>query len=342
MAGGTESGPLPRIRVFRDSGVAVSDQITVQLTYLIGQGILRPGQRLWSIRQLSSEYGINHNVALVAFGTLQRVGLIESNPARGYYVSGRQSWDMEWVQSVRNAMKAAPAVLGQLREQGIPLEQFVQALVLTERLALSTPTPALEVVFAECNPASLTYFADKLDRALSIRVQRRLLSELDRDRGSVPDIIATNIYHLGEVTERCDAGKIALVGLSVRVAEETRHDLREIPPRSRIASVAPARVAMANMAMIAATAVPAGHEIIPLNLEDEAEMQDGLERADVVMVHAGNLGLLSDWQPRKRFVIYETEYDPLSVAYLQETIERVSRQLGVTAERAQPNGPAGV
>lgn len=327
MPTGSEDSKLPRIAVYHDTLVALSDQIAFQLTYLIVQGSLRPGQRLWSVRQLSAELRINHNTVLVALSLLQKAGLIEASTVRGYYVCGRQQWNAAWVAAVRDAMNLAPAILDQLRARNIPLSQFFQALVLAERQSLSEmgEGASLSVVFAECNPASLAYFGDKLDAVLSVRVQRRLLSDLEEDH-RIPDIAVTNIYHLGTLSDRYDAGKIALVGLSVRVSDDTRNALTRIPAASRIAVIAPAHSAMSNMAMIAATAVPTGHEILPLNLEDEAELYQGLSRADVILIHEGNRNILEAGRRKKSFVTYSTEYDPLSIAYLQETIAKIMGQ----------------
>lgn len=318
---------LPRVAVYHDTTVALSDQIAFQLTYLIVQGALRPGQRLWSVRQLSAELGINHNTVLVALSSLQKAGLVETSTARGYFVSGRQGWNMGWVASIRDAMHLAPRTLDQLTARNIPLDRFLQALVLAERQALSAigEGSRLSVVFAECNPASLAYFGDQLDAVLSIRAQRRLLPDLAEDPG-IPDLAVTNIYHLGTLSEYYDAGKVGLVGLSVRVSDRTRHALTQVPARSRIAVIAPARAAMSNMAMIAATAVPKDHEIISLNLEDEVELHHGLSCADVIVIHDGNRSIVDPRYGNKLFIGYATEYDPLSIGYLQETIAKIVEQ----------------
>ncbi len=324
-------GPeLPRMAVQHDTMVALSDQIAFQVIYWVGQGKLRPGQRLWSLRHLSADLGINHNTILVAFAELQQLGLVESHGARGYFVAPRHRWNRERVDAVQHAMQVAPNILKQLEAHHIPVTQGVQALILLgqpSRFGWSADAD-LSVVFTECNAASLTYFGDQLDAAIPLRAHRRLLADVAREPG-VPDLVVTNIYHLGQLREYYDPGKFELVGLSVRVSHDTRRALEQVPRQARIAVVAPARAAMANMASIAATAMAPGREILPLNLEDLEALHAGLADADVIVIHDGNRSVLGAVNSGQRIVSYATEYDPLSLGYLCEMIEKLRRPLGV-------------
>ncbi len=321
---------LPGMVVQHDSMVALSDQISFQVTYWMGQGSLRPGQRLWSLRQLSADLGINHNTILVAFTELQKLGLVESHGARGYFVAPRHRWSRERLDSVQHAMQVAPNIFKQFDEHNIPMMQGIQALMLFEPLSRfgSKADVELSVVFTECNPASLAYFGDQLDAAIPIRAHRRLLDDVAQEPG-VPDLVVTNIYHLGQLREYYDLAKFELVGLSVRVSHGTRRTLERLPHQARVAVVASDRAAMANMATIAATAMVADQEILSLNLEDVEALHAGLADADVIVIHDGNRGVLGTVNSGQRIVSYETEYDPLSLGYLDEIIEKLRRLAGV-------------
>ncbi len=321
---------LPLIVVQHDTMVALSDQIVFQIIYWMGRGALRPGQRLWSVRQLSKDLGINHNTILVAFAELQQGGFVESQGARGYFVAARPGWDRARLDAVHYATQMAPNILKQFAAHQVPMSVGVQALTL---LALPTrfgggAVRALEIVFTECNAASLTYFGDQLAEITSIPIQRRLLGDVARSPG-VPDLVVTNIYHLGQLREYYDPGKFELVGLSVRVSDATRRALGRIPRTARIAVVAPSRTAMHNMASIATTALSSGHEVVPLNFEDLTELQQCLTHVDVIVVHDGTRGMLGALTSRQRVVDYATEYDPLSIDYLRERIQALQRATGV-------------
>lgn len=67
-----------------------SDHLYIQvadgLEKMIGEDILRIGDRLPSVRMLSEEYGISMGTAFQAYYHLEGKGLIESRPKSGYYV----------------------------------------------------------------------------------------------------------------------------------------------------------------------------------------------------------------------------------------------------------------
>src|SRR5580658_4296796 len=51
----------------------------------------RPGDRVPSVRQFSSQHGVSIPTALQAYVTLETRGLIEARPRSGYYVRARQA-----------------------------------------------------------------------------------------------------------------------------------------------------------------------------------------------------------------------------------------------------------
>ena len=61
-------------------------QVADGLEKMIGEEILKIGDKLPSVRMLSEEYGISMGTAFQAYYHLEGKGLIESRPRSGYYV----------------------------------------------------------------------------------------------------------------------------------------------------------------------------------------------------------------------------------------------------------------
>ena len=61
-------------------------QIAAGLEKMIGEEILKIGDKLPSVRMLSDEYGISMGTAFQAYYHLEAKGLIEARPKSGYYV----------------------------------------------------------------------------------------------------------------------------------------------------------------------------------------------------------------------------------------------------------------
>jgi DNA-binding transcriptional MocR family regulator len=75
------------IHVDRASHVPIYLQIKESVRNLITQGVLRPGDRLPSTRQLAGKLGVNRMTVEAAFGQLEADGLISSHVGRGTFVN---------------------------------------------------------------------------------------------------------------------------------------------------------------------------------------------------------------------------------------------------------------
>jgi DNA-binding transcriptional MocR family regulator len=62
------------------------EQVAQQITHLIGQGTLRPGDRIPSVRKLVIQKSVSVSTVLQAYQLLESRGLIEARPQSGFYV----------------------------------------------------------------------------------------------------------------------------------------------------------------------------------------------------------------------------------------------------------------
>jgi DNA-binding transcriptional MocR family regulator len=66
------------------------EQLALELTALIEQGVLRPGERIPSLREASDQHRLNQGTVLQAYERLEAYGLIEARPQSGHYVRARR------------------------------------------------------------------------------------------------------------------------------------------------------------------------------------------------------------------------------------------------------------
>ena len=69
------------------SKVPIYEQIQTQILRFIEAGVLRPGDKLPSVRQLAQENGINPNTAARAYIELEIAGVVYNLPKKGVYVA---------------------------------------------------------------------------------------------------------------------------------------------------------------------------------------------------------------------------------------------------------------
>lgn len=96
---------------------SVYEQIINHYRKYISLGILKPLEKMPSVRELAIEIGVNHKTVERAYAELMKEGLIESIPKKGYFVSGEKK---------KNPM--IKDVLKNLLNQGVTKEEILEEL----------------------------------------------------------------------------------------------------------------------------------------------------------------------------------------------------------------------
>ncbi|MBR4345646.1 MAG: GntR family transcriptional regulator [Oscillospiraceae bacterium] len=69
------------------SRVPVYEQLCKSVAELAAKGVLRPGDKLPSVREESKALGINPNTVTKAYAALERDGIVYSVPGRGVFLA---------------------------------------------------------------------------------------------------------------------------------------------------------------------------------------------------------------------------------------------------------------
>lgn len=72
------------------SGTPIYRQIVDQVRQAVASGVLRPGDRLPSVREMAVELAVNPNTIAKAYQELERDGVIDTPRGKGSYVADRE------------------------------------------------------------------------------------------------------------------------------------------------------------------------------------------------------------------------------------------------------------
>lgn len=102
------------------SKVPIFIQIQTQILKFIEAGVLKPGDRLPSVRQLARDNGINPNTVARAYSQLEESGYVYNVPKKGVYVAGRKQG--------QGARSELIKTIEKFREDGVTLQQMLDAV----------------------------------------------------------------------------------------------------------------------------------------------------------------------------------------------------------------------
>lgn len=107
------------------SNTPIWEQIVHQVKELILKGVLQPNDKLFSVRELSSNLLVNPNTVSKAYQELERQGIIETRRGKGTFVSEQlpMKVDDEKVEEIKQSLKL---LLVEASYLGINKDTFVE------------------------------------------------------------------------------------------------------------------------------------------------------------------------------------------------------------------------
>ena len=98
----------------------IFEQIQNQILSFIEAGVLKPGDKLPSVRQLATDNGINPNTVAKAYAQLEQKGYVYNLPKKGVYVAD--------ISMENSKILQITSLLKPLKDNGITKEEIVKAL----------------------------------------------------------------------------------------------------------------------------------------------------------------------------------------------------------------------
>lgn len=126
------------IRIEPSSSVPIYRQIADQIRYQVAAGILKKGDKVFSVRELASQLAVNQNTILKVYNELCRENVLKVVRGEGTYVSSsEQNIPIRQRQEViAGPLREASVLAIQL---GIPIEQ-VNAILVDEYDKIHSPS----------------------------------------------------------------------------------------------------------------------------------------------------------------------------------------------------------
>ncbi|HEX2121640.1 MAG TPA: GntR family transcriptional regulator [Thermoanaerobaculia bacterium] len=115
-------------RLDASSGVPFYRQIIDQVLLAVGDGRLKPGSQLPTVRQLAVDLSVNLNTVAKAYREMEIRGIVQTQQGTGTFIAARASGAR-----IREKRKAVSDFLDRFianaEALGIPIEELVEALV---------------------------------------------------------------------------------------------------------------------------------------------------------------------------------------------------------------------
>lgn len=214
---------------------ALSDRLRDRILNALHLGMLRPGDRLPSIRTLWREMGVDHRVVAQAYRTLEAEGLVEVRGRSGVYLAPQDQFGGELLAETARWLA------------GVLVEAWKRRLTIAdvpELIRRCTQTTTLRCACVESNEDQMTAYTAELAEQFGLdpypvrispiplpRPERSVEFHWVEDELRTCDLVVTTSYHARLVRKAAENVGIPSVVLTVNpdVVETIQKRLREGP-----------------------------------------------------------------------------------------------------------------
>lgn len=196
--------------------IPIYRQLVDAIRAAVKKGVLRPGQQLPTVLELSADLGISIGTIKRAYDELDREGIVEKGQGRGTFVKEQITLNRK-----DQAMAAIDGLLDQLEDIGFsPAEiSIFLNLKLRER---AEQEHKVKVAVLECNPENLTQMSEQLRGISGIELHSHLMDSIEEypyKLGEDMDLVITTATHAHQVEKLLPVPKrVIRVGLRLTPA----------------------------------------------------------------------------------------------------------------------------
>jgi DNA-binding transcriptional regulator YhcF (GntR family) len=171
------TAPL-QLAVDRDSELPLGLQLSWKLRARIAAGLLRPGERLPSVRELAASAGVNVNTARAVYGRLEQEGYIESRHGLGTFVAARAG------EAPGELGRIASEAASEARDAGLDPRELAAAIYASADIP--APVPELPGRVS----STLPDLGQVPDERAARRTLRRQIARLEAELGAYAEKLA--------------------------------------------------------------------------------------------------------------------------------------------------------
>ncbi|HEK85149.1 MAG: GntR family transcriptional regulator [Candidatus Saccharicenans sp.] len=323
-----------KLTIDKNSPTPSYRQIIKQITSLIHEGKLKPGDRLPTERELALDLKIARGTVKKAYELLAKDGIIETTQGRGTFVSARQ--DIIPTGRKERALRLVDRLLDELREMNFSYQEirtFIELKIIEKEEKLEN----FNVAMIDCNPESLAIFERQLTFLKQVKVARFLLDEIVADpeaenRLKPFDLVLTTSTHYSELLGKLPGLREKLIQVAVSPSQETIIEMAGLSPTQKIGVVCESENFLArviarlkNMGIVTGT-VPC------LFIKNEDKLPEFLEKIDVVFVPPGyqlqrkkeNVSAVQAFTEKGgKIITFDYQIERGSLLYVEERISQL-------------------
>jgi DNA-binding transcriptional regulator YhcF (GntR family) len=303
-----------KISISKEGPVPVKDQLIEQIGLQIASGVLRPKDKLPSIRQLAQRLDIHHSTVTAAYNHLEEAGLLEIRQGSGVRVANRSlSGDSHKEISLDTLFKQC---LARAAESGLSREG-----VRSYADRMLTAKPVQRILAVDRNHDFHPLLSAELTPNFALPVVPITFEELSKKKELLADsLIVTSFYHLYPL-QSLELDPTRFVVCTVEPGLEEMEALMALKPGSLVAcvSISPTLLKMGNN-MAAAVR---GEEVAVrcLGMDETQEIAYVMKHANLVLCDRpseATVRAVSGKVPVKVFHLYS----PTTVELIRDRLKK--------------------
>jgi len=219
----------------KESTVPVYRQITQNITRMVKQGVLKPGDKVIPERELAAALNLSRGTVKKAYGELENNHVLEVVQGRGSFISRNQDI---LVQSRKDkAVKLIDSTLSELEGLNFShreITTFFHLMLMNREQKINS----FHIAAVDCNSEALTVFEKQLQYISGTRISKYLLDDVvnhgDPSRLlSGFDVILTTSTHYNELISLCPELRERVLQAALTLGQQTIIELASIKPESR-------------------------------------------------------------------------------------------------------------
>lgn len=327
-----------QLHIERDIPVPISEQIKGQISYAIMCGILRPGDVLPSVRDLSQKLGVSPMTVARVYRELASDDLIVAKPGAGTQVAdiarinGRDRHQM----AQKSLRQIADMYTRHALSLGHPIAE-VRREFLSRLEAYEHNGGIRQIALVGNFEKATRLYAQDMENMfhdLGVRVIPLVLGDLERDfsrsleRLRSVTLVVTIPSRLQTVRALLEPHGYTVVAVAFRPRPETQRRIAAIPPGVRIGVVATYPEFLQSLLDEVASYCLSQQPFPCATLHQEKRIREMLPRVDVLVYASGSDEILDWLPPNVEAIEYQYWPDPDSVNRLRPLI---AKMLPVTA-----------
>lgn len=221
---------------------SVSTQIKEQLKWLIGVGIIHPGELLPPAGQLADQLHVNRNTVTHVYNALRDEGIVSMKKGRGTQVQTGTA-----VEALRIKRQLMFDLLQGTKEEslrlGIDLRELFTASIAFERLFHHPLIDQKNVLFIECLEHDHLFYRTEIEKLTRTQVTALFLEEITKDPNILEealqqtDLVVTTLNHSDEVKKLLHDKHMEVVTIGATADMPTLMDIARIEAGSKVAFV---------------------------------------------------------------------------------------------------------